>query len=480
MTRELLDFEDYKHIFMKTRKEFVKDNKIKDNNFTKDVEYFMENLGLDPESMRSCDGSDSYQISLLLEPIIAIIMKDCKDNPVYKKNKGISITDIIDYNKIILKKINKLPEDLKYEIKQTRAYDYNYKLNILMPMLVERLDLLFKLVISESNIESGDGIVQIIKQIDEWIINLKDVEIKQDEIKEIMNDSEVEFDPMDWNTQDTTNSLIDSALKSSYNNQIGLTKLAREKLKYEGISKGIIDTDDKMSREEIINWIFYNGKKAPEDTLNYIKEKHKEIDLKYRRVRSSYDSLKIENRIKRQKEIDKQNFEEIRCNSLEIVDKSIRRFLEELKNHDGDYGEFNNYNEMFIYVKNLLSDTDINTLVLEDIHSILYTNILEINNKMIQIKKKNIECFCFENEIEQLLNDVDDELTTRINENKKYLNRLYKVVLEDFKNTKDNLDREKIKESLYMALGQSIKGSLDKSKKTLKSDIYYVDEIVYR
>lgn len=355
MKRELLDFGDYSHIFMKTRAEFTIDNKISNSNFTKDVDNFMDNLGIDSDTIRACDGLNSYQIPLLLEPIISIIMKDCKANPIYKKNKKISIDDIIKYNEKINKKIDKLPDDLKYEIKQTSSYDYNYKLNILSDMLVERLDLLFKLVISESEIESGKGIIQLIKQIDDWIIILKEEQLKKDMAKDIFMNINNEFgfnsyNDIHYNTQDGTNTLIESALKSCYNNQIGLTKLAREKFKNYGTKL----VDKKMSRQDIINWIFYDGDLEPENISRDRKQRYSEIDLRYKKIRKNYEPLKFENRLR----ANKNRLKEIRLPYLKSIEACIRKCLDEVKHHNLDI-LLNNEHAIREYIKYLIKNNKV-------------------------------------------------------------------------------------------------------------------------
>lgn len=481
MRRYKLDFEDYNHIFTKTKKEFTEDNKINDNNFTRDVNFFIDNLGLDPETIRADDGRDNFQFSLLLEPIISIIMKECKNNPVYKKNKRISINDMIEYNKIIFKEINKLPEDLKYDIKQTESYYYNYKLNILLPMLIERLDLLFKLVISESNIESGDGIVQLIKNIDEWIIRLKEEEVKYNKVKEIVqnNNSALELDlhyEIHNSTQDGTNSLIDSALKVCYNNQIGLTKKAREKFKKEGIKFA----EKKMSRQDIISWTLYNGELEPEDISSYKNQKYMDIDSKYRKIRSNYDSLKIEKRLKQIEKNNKQNFKEIRIAYLSSIEEAIRRYLKQVIDYNVDDKILNDKCFALEYIKYLIrSHKVVRDDILDDITPIIYDYIMKINKKIIKIKGNNSTCFDFEYDIQCFLVEVNSKLEIKIKEINKIKKNVYKEVIEEFKNSKDNLARVKIKDALSLALGQAITENLYNSKEILRSEIYYLDEIEY-
>ena len=481
MRRHELDFEDYNHIFTKTKKEFIEDNKINDNNFTRDVNFFIDNLGLDPEAIRADDGRDNFQFSLLLEPIIAILIKGCKNNPVYKKNKKISINDIIEYNKNIFKEINKLPEDLKYDIKQTESYHYNYKLNILLPMLVDRLDLLFKLVISETNIENGDGIVQLIKNIDEWIVRLKEEEVKYNKVKKIVenNNSELEFDlhyEIHNSTQDGTNSLIDSALKSCYNNQIGLTKKAREKFKKEGIKS----TERKMSREEMIHWTLHNGDLDPEDILSYKNKKYEDIDLKYRKIRSNYDSLKIEKRLKQMQKDNHQDFKEIRKNYLVSIENATRIYLHKVIDYNVDNNILNDKNFVCEYMKYLIrSYKVVREDIIEEMIPIIEEYIMQMNKKIIKIKKNNNSCFDFEYDIQCFLVEINSKLEVKIKQIDNIKKNVYKEVLEEFKNSKDNLNRVKIKDALSLALGQAITESLYNSKELLRTDIYYLDEIEY-
>ncbi|WP_161496244.1 hypothetical protein, partial [Clostridioides difficile] len=140
--------------------------------------------------------------------------------------------------------INKLPEDLQYEIKNTTAYNYNYNLNLFIPILVEKLDYLFKLALCKENIERGYGILELIQSLDGLIYNLKEKQMQ--EMDKSDNGIKKEF-------QNSTNSIIDSALKYSYNNQIALM-MEVEKIVCND-KQGSIDKNKKMTRTEIIELI---------------------------------------------------------------------------------------------------------------------------------------------------------------------------------------------------------------------------------
>ncbi|HFZ6228781.1 TPA: hypothetical protein ACILPC_002617 [Clostridioides difficile] len=232
-------------LFTKSREQIKKEYKINSSTFNNYIKKISTEIGIDINTIRITKGG-RYHIPVLTEPLFEIMINNCIKNPIYKK-KEISFEEILKYNEDIFKKIDKLPTELKYYIKNTKLYKYNTNINILIPFLIERLEYLFELVLNEDCIENGKGLISSIKSIDDWIYIIKEDQYIK---KSIIGTN---FKDMINSEQDSTNSIIDSAIKSCYNNQVGLFKEVEAKLYKE---KGKTIKIYEINRDNIIKFIY--------------------------------------------------------------------------------------------------------------------------------------------------------------------------------------------------------------------------------
>lgn len=294
----VFNLENNESVLTKSREQIEKEYKINSSTFNNYIKKINTEIGIDINTIRITKGG-RYHVPILTEPLFEIMMNNCTKNPIYKKRE-ISFEEILEYNEEIFEKIDKLPTELKHYIKNTKSYKYNFNINTLMPILIERLEYLFELVLNKDCIENGNGLVSLIKSIDDWIYIIKEHEHTKNSIEGF------NFNDMINNDQDSTNSIIDSAIKSCYNNQVGLFKEVEEKL-YE--KRNTIKIDE-VNRENIIKFIYSDedSKKESKFTKGNLKEKEllinkklKEKEREYKKDIEVYNKLKLKNRIKNKK-----------------------------------------------------------------------------------------------------------------------------------------------------------------------------------
>ncbi|HBE9333771.1 TPA: hypothetical protein KNH13_001892 [Clostridioides difficile] len=451
----VLEFWEYNEVFTKGRKEFIKDNekskinkyskKIDKNNFSKDIKKTTEILGIDPLTLRSSKGTADFQIPILTEPLLKIMMETCRENPIYS-NREIDIDDILNYNNIIYEKINKLPEDLQYEIKNTTAYNYNYNLNLFIPILVEKLDYLFKLALCKENIERGYGILELIQSLDGLIYNLKEKQMQ--EMDKSDNGIKKEF-------QNSTNSIIDSALKYSYNNQIALM-MEVEKIVCND-KQGSIDKNKKMTRTEIIELIKrYNINISNVYSQN--NNSYKDLENVYKTRMKKYSSLKLKEEMEYKKRwidgkmVSAQKIKKINTKIKELLDKDIEHMYSK-----------KDYMKLSCNIADLLLELGVD----RDFLNSKFEELCEYIRYIIYTQDK------YKIEI-----DISHIFRSEYNESR-YSIEVLDEIINEFDNTRDRLERYNIKKYISKALGEALKVTLKEDLKNLKSNVYRIDDICF-
>lgn len=450
----VLEFWEYNEVFTKGRKKFIKDNektkinkyskKIDKNNFSKDIKKTTEILGIDPLTLRSSKGTADFQIPILTEPLLKIMMETCRENPIYS-NKEIDIDDILNYNNIIYEKINKLPEDLRYEIKNTTAYSYNYNLNLFIPILVEKLDYLFKLALCKENIERGHGILELIQSLDGLIYNLKEKQMQ--EMDKSDNGIKKEF-------QNSTNSIIDSALKYSYNNQIALMMEVEKIVDNNQIS---IDENKKMTRTEIIELIKrYNINISNVYSQN--NNSYKDLENVYKTRSEKYSSLKL----KKEMEYNKRwiDGKMVSAQKIKIINIKIKELLD--KDIDHVCSE-KDYMKLSCNIADLLLELGVD----RDFLNSKFEELCEYIRHIIYIQDKE------KREI-----DISHIFRSKYNESV-YSIEVLDEIINDFDNTRERLERHNIKKYISKALGEALKITLEEDVKNLKNNVYRIDDICF-
>lgn len=181
MTRTSLDsFCDEKNISKSDNSYYIKET--------------LENYGLDLNFIVREESKDSnkksYKIPIISEDILAIMVNSTKNN-VIKQAKDIdkiSLDNVIEYNKKLFKDIDKLPRRLKNEIKLSETFKINKELNILMEMLLNRVNLLFNILLSESDVNAGNQIKRLISYIDKFLYSYTEKKLSLEKINNINYD----------------------------------------------------------------------------------------------------------------------------------------------------------------------------------------------------------------------------------------------------------------------------------------------------
>lgn len=167
---------NYKDILTVKADEFYKKKYIKDNK-NSELEDIMEYYGLDLDfivtEISKESKNKSYQIPIMSEDILALMIKNFKNNKIKnKKEENLTLDEFINYNNKLFKLIEELPSQLKNEIKNTETYIRNKEINQLLLMLLDRLNLFFNVYISNTDInEGGDQLRRLISYLDKFLYN---------------------------------------------------------------------------------------------------------------------------------------------------------------------------------------------------------------------------------------------------------------------------------------------------------------------
>lgn len=156
-----------------SRKEFIK--KYKNSSISrymfktilpKFLNYFeIEKKDLKRENIEEAE----YEIQYDIADLLCLMLKNYNQNPLYRinaKTSAIASSTISKYNNVIIDDIEKLPDYLKYFIKKNENFKFNYTLAKYMPILLDRLSLLFTTMSLYSNSNSGNILTDLIVTID--------------------------------------------------------------------------------------------------------------------------------------------------------------------------------------------------------------------------------------------------------------------------------------------------------------------------
>lgn len=462
----LFNLENNEDVFTKSREQIEKEYKINPSTFNNYVKKISTEIGIDINTIRITKGG-RYHIPILTEPLFEIMINNCTKNPIYK-NKEISFEEILKYNEEIFEKIDKLPTELKYYIKNTKSYKYNINVNTLIPILIERLEYLFELVLNEDCIENGNGLVSLIKSIDDWIYIIKEDQYTKNSI------IGTDFKDMINSEKDSTNSIIDSAIKSCYNNQVGLFKKVEEKLYKE---KGKTIKIDEINRENIIKFI-YSGedlKSAFKFTKDNLKEKEVLINKKlrqkereYKKDIEVYNRLRLKNRIKNKKKRIDEN--PITPKKLEKVNNKVKKYIEDIISKEGRLKQDNNYiNKCCMDIYIMLQEEGIDNDLLISKASKLYSDLKGI---MYNIERKK--------EYNKIEIDLKDTFKNYVSEEEKTKLKIFDDIIKDLDNREIYIKTANENKYMNLVIGESLKKLYDKDKLYLRNNKYGIDEIEYK
>lgn len=114
----------------------------------------------------------NIEIQYEVAPLLSLILEANAEKQVFKSTKKHKITEITEFNKKQIDKIEKLPPYLKNLIKNETTYWQVYQMSSLLPMLIERFAMLFATIAHfEANL-AQNMVGDIIKQLDDWIDNI--------------------------------------------------------------------------------------------------------------------------------------------------------------------------------------------------------------------------------------------------------------------------------------------------------------------
>ena len=282
--------------------------------FKNHIDKYEDYYNLNREELKGFGIGGQYNIPYLTAPLIKIMLGNITENPYRdgrlakvedRKNKkeryksyskdeiikekkmiledgrGLNLDKIIKYNELIIKGIEDLPTDIKEKLKKNTTYEFNYVLNEVIPLILDRFSILFSLIISQSSVSAGNSYIDLINALDSWIRNFAIHSIDHEEnrdkmyreevdsVEELKNGNKVKLVNVDTNR--TLNSevdksyIIDSVLREEYYRNLNLAKVFDDKVKenglkeffeyigYEGDYNNI--NKNEINRYKLLEWI---------------------------------------------------------------------------------------------------------------------------------------------------------------------------------------------------------------------------------
>ena len=421
--------------------EFRKKNKIRKNYFKNNIDSYKKHFNINIEEIKSGDEDTNYNIPFLVEPIMGMMFRNFKVNPLVdgRRNKNnIPIDQIIDYNSKILEDIEKLPIDMKYNIKNTSTYEFNYILNEVVPIILDKFSILFSLIISESSVSAGNEYVDLIDALDSWIMNFLKHSIEAEKCRQYANKNNIPIINIDnygnLNFEKDSTYIIDKILKDEYKYNLSKTKCLKETLKDKG-TKNLFEyleyksrkktmDKSKIDREKLIKWInneedsdVYKYEKLLSDREEYLEDVKNKLNINLNKINSN-----VAENIK-QKTIEE--IELVIHDELETLHKNIsepEEFINKIDNILG--GEKYDYHTIFLYnkIKEIVNYEEYKVMVSKD-HNISdedYDRFDKVVKKLAIDLWEGVYKEYYEDieQIDNILNSKYDELR----ENKSQLN----------------------------------------------------------
>lgn len=166
-------------IYNTNLKKFFRDNNFKPSNPSEiDLENFLDPYGVDfnlfvEKDITSKAKKNKYKIPNICEEILVAMKKtyDEKQSIYTKDTKNITAYDLKKHNKLVYEEIEKFPNINKNRIKNSDCYKFNKKLDEYIDMLMNRVQVLFMIVLSESNLDLGNQMEEVINLFDQLILS---------------------------------------------------------------------------------------------------------------------------------------------------------------------------------------------------------------------------------------------------------------------------------------------------------------------
>lgn len=309
VTSKLEDFYKSKGLKMKERSLYVSEALKK---YGLNFNFLAKQSTIDSSEQRE---RKSYIIPKTAEDILALMIKSTKDSVVNDKTdeEKINIDDINRYNKNIFKYIEKLPKRVKNNIKLTETYKMNKELQESLNMLLNRVNLLFNVLLSKSDVNAGDQIKRLISYIDSFLYSYagKQVKLKMNSY------TGEEYDDRGLKNPNEGNYLLESIFKEEFldsiqtnveildylkTNNISSKKLRNDLKEVEKLYKdNVIDKNKSFEGENIyiLNQLYKCGIESHEEREKYIQRYKEELERQQNEIDNWENDLKNERKEKK-------------------------------------------------------------------------------------------------------------------------------------------------------------------------------------
>lgn len=147
-----------------------KENIIGDSVFKNKLPKFLNYFDIDKDDLKR----DNYQFEIQhdISDLLSLLAKSYMESPLCDgryTDPNFNSSKVVDYNTRTIDDVNKLPDYIKYFIKNTENFKFNYSLSKFVPLLLDRLTLLFSTISTCSDSNAGNILIDLISSIDGWI-----------------------------------------------------------------------------------------------------------------------------------------------------------------------------------------------------------------------------------------------------------------------------------------------------------------------
>ena len=283
-------------IYIEVLKKFFSNNNFKTSNPKKDLMNFLDQYGLDIDLLVDNDISsetknNQYKIPKICEEILVAMKKtyDEKQSIYTKDTKNITADDLKKHNKLLYDEIEHFPDNIKKNIKNSYAYKFNKNLDKYINILMIKMQVLFTMIFSESNLDLGNQMKVIINLLDQLILSYaKSLSDKEKITKDMKERGQEEIISINKNSISKINEnylikktgyLIDNELKKEFiknikiNNEIKKILQDKDQDFRKDFKKNMIDSND------ILEWYNKESRKNIKCDVIENSDYKKNIDL---------------------------------------------------------------------------------------------------------------------------------------------------------------------------------------------------------
>lgn len=484
---------EYVSIVNYTTSEFIKRFGGKENIIGEKIRKTTNYFKLDSKLLHSdpYNNSSTYEIPFEVVELLNCMIKAYEISLTrverFPCKKGEFKIDIINNNnKEIIGEIEKLPDYIKYLVKRSSSYKYNYKLKDLSKIFSEKLATIFSIIFSKSNVEAGNVVEDIVKGIDLWIFlyfdNYIGIQYANKNNIPILNYDENK----NFNCKNNSEYAIEYSLKNAFNVILEardvLFNRGRNNIKLKS-DKNQFSLDELSNLKNSVNTDCYkkdkefDGEKLKRVFKNIKSKNNEKLNNKINDIINKIDNKEIQSKESLYRNIalvDKEHLNEYTIEDRQIARKIYGKFLSYT---------FRNYKELY-EIEKPKNKIDLNNLkssyieydeILFKIRVILTNLFLEytdkrcaylvqnsqkfIEGKKISIKYENIEnqdnilmyIVYQENIFNKLIEEIEKLYSKRIENSilnrkiEEILLKYSKIIREKLKNEeKDFIEKSKL------------------------------------